>query len=113
MAPASFIVFEGIEGSGKSVQTKAFYDAILARGKEIIMTEQPWWHDNIGKIIREELKDKTDAVSVLTLQLLFVANRSNHVEKLIEPSLKEGNIVVVDRYWMSTAAYGSTLSKEK
>ncbi len=112
MEDGKFIVFEGIEGSGKSVQTKEFYKFLLSRGKEAIMTEQPWEEDAIGRLIREELKDKTDAISVITLQFLFIANRSNHVEKLIEPSLKAGKTVITDRYWMTTAAYGSAFSKE-
>ena len=110
MAKGMFIVFEGIEGSGKTVQTKEFCKFLSAQNKDVVMTEQPWEHDLIGKLIREELKDKVDAISSVTLQFLFIANRSNHVEKLIEPDLNSGKAVVADRYWMSTAAYGSTLS---
>lgn len=112
MASGKFVVFEGIEGSGKSVQTKEFYNFLLGLGEDAIVTEQPWEGDAIGKLIREELVDKTDAISAVTLQFLFIANRSNHVEKLIEPNLKMGKTVIADRYWMSTVAYGSTLSKE-
>lgn len=107
-----FIVFEGIEGSGKSVQAKELQKSLLSRGADAIITEQPWEGDQIGKLIREELKDKVDAISPTTLQFLFMANRSNHVEKFIEPNLNEGRIVISDRYWMSTAAYGSAFSKE-
>lgn len=110
MARGNFIVFEGIEGSGKSVQTKEFCKFLSEQNQSVVMTEQPWEGDHIGKFIREELKEKAEAISPVTLQFLFIANRSNHIEKLIEPSLNAGKIVVADRYWMSTAAYGSTLS---
>ncbi len=110
MARGKFIVFEGIEGSGKTVQTKEFCRFLTMQRKNVVMTEQPWEGDAIGRLIREELKDKIDAISPVTLQFLFVANRSNHIEKLIEPNLDMGKTVVADRYWMSTAAYGSTFS---
>lgn len=110
MERGKFIVFEGIEGSGKTVQTKAFCGHLSMQRKDVMMTEQPWEGDSIGKFIREELKDKTEMISAVTLQFLFIANRSNHLEKLIEPGIKAGKTVVSDRYWMSTAAYGSALA---
>lgn len=109
-----FIIFEGIEGSGKSTQAKRFYSMLKKTDRNAVITEEPWEADRIGKLIRKELREKgEERVSNMTLQLLYMANRSNHAERVIEPSLRRGNTVVQDRYWMSTVAYGSTFSKEK
>ncbi len=114
MARGRFIVFEGIEGSGKSTQAKRFYSMLKKRPGNEVLTEEPWERDRIGKLIRKELKERGgERVSNITLQLLYMANRSNHVERVIEPNLREGNTIVQDRYWMSTVAYGSVFSKEK
>jgi dTMP kinase len=111
MEKPKFIVFEGIEGSGKSTQISTFYESLLRMGKRAILTQQQWEEDQIGKLIKRELVEKTDGISVTTLQLLFIANRSNHVDKIINPNLESGNTVVCDRYWMTTAAYGAAFSK--
>ncbi len=111
MKKGKFIVFEGIEGSGKSFQSKEVYNALLKKGEDVILTTEPWEDDEIGKLIRRELKDKKDGISVRTLQFLYVANRSNHVEKFIVPNIENGKTIISDRYWMSTVAYGSTFIK--
>lgn len=113
MGHGRFVVFEGIEGSGKSFQANEFYRALLEKGEDSVLTTQPWTDDKIGELIREELKDKSAPISVRTLQLLFVANRSNHVEKLIEPSMEKGRTVISDRYWMSTVAYGGAFANDQ
>ncbi|MDE1870984.1 MAG: dTMP kinase [Candidatus Micrarchaeota archaeon] len=113
MAGGRYIVFEGIEGSGKSTQARIFYNSIRKKSNAIL-TEEPWESDSIGKLIRKELKEKREnRVSNATLQLLYMANRKNHMERVVEPGLRKGNTVVQDRYWMSTAVYGSAGSVEK
>jgi dTMP kinase len=111
MKRGKFIVFEGIEGSGKSYQSKAFYNHLLKNGEDVVLTSEPWEDDDTGKLIRKELKVKKDAISVRTLQFLYIANRSNHVEKFIVPNIESGKTVICDRYWMSTVSYGSTFTK--
>lgn len=114
MARGRYIVFEGIEGSGKSTQAKIFYKALRKNGSDAILTEEPWESDDIGRLIRKELKESgKKRLSNTTLQLLYMANRSNHVERVVEPGLADGNVVVQDRYWMSTAVYGSIFSSSK
>ncbi len=113
MQNGKFIVFEGIECCGKSTQAKELYDTLQKRGDKTILTEEQWEEDEIGKLIKRELADKADQISVMTLQFLFVANRSNHLEKLIEPNIKNGTTVISDRYWMSSVAYGSAFAEDK
>ena len=106
MGNGRLVIFEGIEGCGKSTQARRLYESI---GENAILTEEVWTGDAIGKLIREELKEKTDGISARTLQFLYMANRSNHVEKLMAPGMESGNVVISDRYWMSTAVYGSAV----
>jgi dTMP kinase len=110
MASGKFIVFEGIEGSGKSTQAKLFYDELVKRGEKCILTAEPTT-SLVGKMIRELLKSG-NPVDMRTLQLLFIADRSEHIESLIKPKLEEGYTVISDRYAPSTIAYGTSFGKK-
>jgi len=100
-----FIVFEGIDGAGLSTHSHLLYEYLLERGYNVVLTKEPT-DGLIGGLIRACLRGewKTDP---LTLQLLFVADRSHHVNNLILPALKKGKIVVSDRYMFSSIAYGT------
>ena len=91
-----FIVFEGIDGSGKTTQAK-----LLAKKLNAFYTYEPT-DGLIGKLIREILKGEKKCEKE-TLALLFAADRVQHV-KLIEEKLKESH-VVCDRYLYSSIAY--------
>lgn len=110
MARGKFIVLEGIEGSGKSTQAKLLYEALLQRGEKCILTFEPT-DSQIGKMIRELLK-AGNKMDIRTLQLLFVADRSEHIENLVKPKLEEGYTVITDRYAPSTIAYGASFGKK-
>ncbi len=110
MPRGKFIVFEGIEGSGKSTQAKLFYDELVKRGEKCILTAEPT-DSLVGKLIRELLKSG-NPVDIRTLQLLFIADRSDHIESLIMPKLEEGYTVISDRYAPSTIAYGTSFGKK-
>ena len=100
-----FITFEGIEGCGKSTQAKRLCDFLNANGHEAVLTREPGWGvlgELIRTIILDERKVKLDPVSELCL---FCADRAQHVRDFILPSLKEGKIVVCDRYFDSTVVY--------
>jgi dTMP kinase len=109
MAGGKFVVFEGIEGSGKSTQAKLFYDELTKRGERCILTSEPT-DSIIGKLIRELLKSG-NPIDIRTLQLLFIADRSEHIENLVKPKLAEGYTVITDRYAPSTIVYGSSFGK--
>jgi len=102
-----FIVFEGLDGSGQSTQA-ALLKEFLEKEKKIsvILTKEPTDKKPIGTLIRQILKREI-AVEPLTLQLLFCADRSEHLKNVIEPALKNNQWVISDRYFFSTIAYGS------
>ena len=106
-----FIVFEGIDGSGKTIQAQLLFEYLKKRGFDVILTREPT-DGPIGKLIRSALKKKWKAANV-TLQLLFSADRSHHLATEIIPSVEEGKIVISDRYAFSTIAYGSLDIDEK
>ncbi len=109
MAEGKFIVFEGEDGSGKTTQTRLLFDELLRRGhNNTILTSEPT-NNGIGKIIRNNLKEHKSELDPLTLQLVFIADRSQHVYQIINPRLASGNTVICDRYYYSTLAYAYAL----
>lgn len=109
--PGAFIVIEGIDGSGKSLQVDfiAEWLGTLAgkRARNILTTHEPS-DGEFGLRIKEILMFKRDVPATpLALQELYVRDRKEHLARVIIPHLeKEGNIVVCDRYALSTFAYG-------
>jgi len=99
------ITFEGTEGSGKSTQAKILADILDKQGYKVILTKEPGG-TNIGLDIRKILLDPNNKnLHKYTELLLYIADRIQHVNELIIPSLKAGNIVICDRYSDSTIAY--------
>jgi dTMP kinase len=107
-----FIVFEGIDGSGTSTQAKKLYETLKKENNEVILTQEP---SNLflGKILRDVLQNKIK-LQPKSFQLLFFADRSEHLETVIKPAIKNNQIVICERYNWSTIAYGiaSGISKE-
>jgi dTMP kinase len=99
-----FIVLEGLDGSGISVQAGYLEAYLKKRGFRTFLTKEPTT-GVIGDLIREALK-KGWSTSFKSLQLLFCADRARHLEDVIDPALKKGKFVVCDRYLFSTLAYG-------
>ncbi len=100
-----FITFEGIEGSGKSTQSKKLYEFFLAEKQEVILTREPGG-TKAGEKIREILIDeKIEKLEAKTELFLNFAARLEHVEKLIKPALAQNKIVISDRFFDSTYAY--------
>lgn len=100
-----FISFEGPDGAGKSTQIEFLKQYLEDRGLEYIFTREPGG-TKISEKIREMLLDKENSdMTARTEALLYAASRAQLVEKVIEPALKEGKIVVSDRYIDSSIAY--------
>jgi len=99
-----FIVFEGIDGAGLTTQAELLEKYLRNKKYEVVLTKEPT-SNLIGGIIRAALK-KEWISSNTTLQLLFSADRAHHLEKEIIPALESGKIVISDRYFLSTIAYG-------
>ncbi|NJE01736.1 dTMP kinase [Thermococcus sp. JdF3] len=106
-----FIVIEGIDGAGKSTQTKLLAEWFEEKGHEVVLTKEPT-DTAFGKLIRklvltggkEGIIDGA-RISHEAEALLFAADRAEHVSKLIKPSIEAGKIVISDRYFYSSLAY--------
>jgi len=100
-----FITFEGPEGSGKSTHSGRLAEDLLADGYSIVHTAEPGG-TVLGEKLRGLLLNKNDfQIGALTELLLFEADRAQHVEELIIPSLEAGKIVLCDRFNTATFAY--------
>jgi len=100
-----FITFEGIEGSGKSTQCRLLKEHLESKGRKVTVTREPGW-GAMGKLIRHLiLDDKELDIHPLTELYLFCADRVQHVKDFITPRIKDGEVVICDRYFDSTIVY--------
>ena len=100
-----FITFEGGEGAGKSTAIKKIVEKLQAEGKEIVLTREPGGTP-IGEEIRSIILDKKNIdMDVRTEALLYAASRRQHIVQKIIPSLKQGKVVLCDRFLDSSLAY--------
>ena len=98
-----FIVFEGIDGTGKSTQLHLLAEKLGGMGYAVVATREPT-DGPYGQKIRELFVDR-GAVSREEELELFIADREQHVKKVITPALADGCVVICDRYYLSTVAY--------
>jgi dTMP kinase len=100
-----FITLEGIEGSGKTTQIGRLVEFLEDRGIECVTTRQPGG-TLIGENIRSILLDPANsALAPMTELLLYMADRSQHINELIRPCLQAGKTVICDRYFDATVVY--------
>lgn len=105
-----FISFEGSEGCGKSTHIKMLAEYFANKGFECLLTREPGG-TQVSEKIRDILLDKGNCISQKAEILLFEAARAQHVDELISPALKEGKIVICDRFADSTSAYQGAARK--
>ncbi len=101
-----FIVFEGIDGSGKSTQLKRLAAYLQSQGVPCVITCEPT-HSDIGSLLRACLTGEKDA-DERAIAALFAADRLDHIfnkENGIKKLLDEGVTVLCDRYYLSSFAY--------
>ena len=98
-----FVVFEGVDGSGKSTQSRALKHRLTEAGRASTLLREPGGTPT-GERIRQWLKDEHEITPLAEL-FLFSAARASLVESVIRPALQSGEIVVCDRYTYSTVAY--------
>ena len=98
-----FIVFEGIDGTGKSTQLHLLAEKLRGMGYAVVATREPT-DGPYGQKIRELFVDR-GAVSREEELELFIADREQHVKEVITPALADGCVVICDRYYLSTVAY--------
>lgn len=105
-----FITFEGIEGSGKSYQSRKLYKNLQKRKIPVIWTREPGGTKSAEKI-REVIlddyfyPDSKEKFNKYTDTLLYLAARNEHVENKIKPAIQKKKFVICDRFMDSTSAY--------
>jgi dTMP kinase len=99
-----FICVEGLDGCGKTTQAKILVRKLRRMGYNTVYTAEPS-HGKIGRFIKRYCLHRGKRISSIVEALLFAADRYEHVENEIIPALKDGKIVVSDRYMYSSLAY--------
>ena len=100
-----FITLEGIEGSGKTTQMQQLSTFFEKRGHVCVLTREPGG-TALGEKIRAILLDPASTELVPTAELLlYMADRAQHINSLIKPSLAEGKVILCDRYFDATVVY--------
>ena len=100
-----FIVFEGLDGAGKSTLIEGLRRELKALGQTVNLTREPGGTE-LGENIRELLLRKNgDSPTPRTELLLYEAARAQHCEKIIEPALARGEWVICDRFSASSIAF--------
>src|SRR3954470_10673351 len=98
-----FVSFEGADGSGKSTQAELLRDALVAEGREVVLTREPGGTE-LGERARELVLNGPQ-MGAWAEAALYAASRAEHVEEVIRPAVERGAIVVCDRYVDSSLAY--------
>ncbi|NVM54446.1 MAG: dTMP kinase [Candidatus Helarchaeota archaeon] len=102
MTDGKFVVLEGIDGSGTSTHARLLGKWLRSQGHSVVVTHEPTTR-KIGVMIQRNIK--TEETSAVVDALLFAADRVDHLEHIIEPSLAANKIVISDRYVESSIAY--------
>lgn len=107
MKKGLFVVFEGIDGSGKGTQLELLHHHIkqLDKYNEVLTAREPT--RNAEQIRKRLEQDDTITSGVIDMARLFIEDRRQHLQNTILPVLNSGGIVLCDRYMMSTLAYQS------
>jgi len=100
-----FITFEGPDGSGKSTVIKEIYQRLINEKYDILLTREPGGTPIAEKIRNVILDNENTALDARAEALLYAASRRQHLVEKIWPALKEGKIVLCDRYLDSSLAY--------
>lgn len=98
-----FVSIEGLDGSGKTTFTNMLIEELTKLEIKTVRTREPGG-SLIGNKIRDILISNDEPMSPLTEFFLLLANRTDHVEKIIKPGLEAGNVVVTERFMDSTFA---------
>ena len=100
-----FISLEGMDGAGKTTQFDLLRGHLENKGYDIVVTREPGGTP-ISEKIRSVILDKENmGMNAMCEALLYAAARAEHVDKVIKPALKDGKIVLCDRYVHSSIAY--------
>ena len=103
--PGTFITLEGVDGSGKSTQARQLATHLRTQGYSTTLTREPGGSPGAEEIRHLILTGDPDRWSPETEILLFMAARRDHLEKVVNPALRRGDMVVCDRFADSTRVY--------
>ena len=104
MQKGLFITFEGADGCGKTTQIKLVKDYLEKSGYEVVLTREPG-AKGLGEKIREILLNYDGIVSDRCESFLFLADRAQNIDTIVNPAVEKGKIVLCDRHIDSTVAY--------
>jgi dTMP kinase len=99
-----FVVLEGPDGSGKSTLAKPLAERMRMRNVEPVVVREPGG-TRAGEMARQALLDPEHPVGTLAELFFYLAARAELVEKVIAPALREGRVVLSDRFALTTEAY--------
>jgi dTMP kinase len=105
VSSGKFITFEGLDGSGKTTQLEKLAEALRAKGQKVVVTREPGGTP-IGEQIRAVLLDaRTHGLAARAEMALMFASRAQQIHEVIKPALREGKLVLCDRFTDSSEAY--------
>lgn len=99
-----FITFEGIDGRGKTTQLNMLNKYLQDKGYETVLTKEPGGK-GLGEKIRNILLNYDGEVSDRCESFLFLADRAQNIDLIVNPAIRQGKIVLCDRHTDSTLAY--------
>jgi dTMP kinase len=100
-----FLAFEGVEGSGKSTQVQLLAERLRARGRQVVVAREPG-STPLGERIRSLVLDQHElGIPARSELFLMLAARAAFVDLVVGPALARGDIVIADRFELSTLAY--------
>jgi len=102
LASKRLIILEGIDGTGKSTQVNKLAEWLKSQGYRVTTSFEPT-NGTYGKQLRDSAS--TGRLNVEQELELFIKDRKDHIETLIQPALEKGHFVILDRYYFSTMAY--------
>lgn len=104
MTKGLFITFEGADGCGKTTQMKLLAEYLKQQGKDVVLTREPGGK-GLGEKVREILLNYEGPVSDRCEFFLFLADRAQNIDIIVNPAVENGKIVLCDRHIDSTVAY--------
>ena len=104
MKKGMFITFEGADGCGKTTQMKLLAEYLKNNGKDVLLTREPGGK-GLGEKVREILLNYNGPVSDRCESFLFLADRAQNIDIIVNPAVSQGKIVLCDRHIDSTVAY--------
>lgn len=104
-ATGLFVTFEGGEGAGKSTQIRRLAEALRSKGHDVLVTREPGGSPGAEAVRHVLLSGAAEAYGTRMEAILFAAARNDHVEEVIRPALRQGKIVLCDRFMDSSRVY--------